>query len=129
MLRMTHQREIILEELNKSRTHPTADDLYGMVRTRLPRISLATVYRNLEQMSEAGLVRKLVFSGCQNRFDGVVKSHHHIRCRKCGKVADIKARVSDLSEHVMPEDCGYDDVSFVVEFTGICPDCRDNAVS
>jgi Fur family ferric uptake transcriptional regulator len=123
MLRMTHQREVILEELDRCRSHPTADELYALVRSRLPRISLATVYRNLEQMSEAGLVKKLAFAGCQNHFDGNVKEHNHIRCRVCGKVADLEAVDSFAPEHLVPGDCGYEDVSCLVEFTGICPAC------
>lgn len=46
--RMTRQRAVILEELRKTATHPTADELYSIVRRRLPRISLGTVYRNLD---------------------------------------------------------------------------------
>ena len=50
--RMTRQRMVILEELRKVKTHPTADELYAMVRTRMPRISLGTVYRNLDFLTE-----------------------------------------------------------------------------
>ena len=59
-LRMTHQREIILQELQTSREHLTADELYDRVKKRLPRISLATVYRNLEILTQVGL-------NCQER--------------------------------------------------------------
>ena len=69
-LRMTYQREIILEELKKTKTHPTADELYTTVRQRIPHISLATVYRNLETLANSGLVRKLEVIGRQKRFDG-----------------------------------------------------------
>jgi Fe2+ or Zn2+ uptake regulation protein len=68
-LRMTHQREIILDELNRSKTHPTADELFDRIKHKLPRISLATVYRNLEILSAAGLIKKLEMSGRQKRFD------------------------------------------------------------
>ena len=58
-LRMTNQREIILQELQKSKKHMTADELYSRVRKVMPRISLATVYRNLETLSDAGIIAKL----------------------------------------------------------------------
>ena len=55
--RMTRQRMVILEELRKVKTHPTADELYAMVRTRMPRISLGTVYRNLDFLTESKEIR------------------------------------------------------------------------
>ncbi len=61
--RMTRQRMVILEELKKVRTHPTADELYAMVRARLPRISLGTVYRNLDFLAETGEILKLEAAG------------------------------------------------------------------
>jgi len=85
-MRLTNQRRIILEELKSVTTHPTADEIYGMVRQKMPRISLGTVYRNLEVLSSLGLVRKLENAAGQKRFDGDVSPHHHIRCEVCGKV-------------------------------------------
>jgi len=60
LFRMTRQRRIILEELRKVDSHPTADEVYEMVRRQLPRISLGTVYRNLEILSREGLIQKVV---------------------------------------------------------------------
>ena len=68
--RNTRQREVILEELRKLRSHPTAPVLYEIVRRRLPRISLGTVYRNLELLAKSGVVRKLELSDSEARFDG-----------------------------------------------------------
>ena len=61
--RMTRQRMVILEELRKVKTHPTADELYAMVRTRMPRISLGTVYRNLDFLTESKEILKLESAG------------------------------------------------------------------
>ena len=79
-LRMTNQREIILRELKKSKRHLAADELYDIVKKVMPRISLATVYRNLEILSEAGMIGKLEISGRQKRFDFDVSDHDHIYC-------------------------------------------------
>ena len=69
-LRMTRQRRVILEELRKVNNHPSAYEIYEFVRKRLPRISLGTVYRNLEILSESGDIQKLE-PGCSlKRFDG-----------------------------------------------------------
>ena len=78
--RMTQQRKVILEELNNLKTHPTADDLYQVVKVKVPRISLGTVYRNLEILSSDGLIKKLEIGGAQKRFDGDLSDHHHVRC-------------------------------------------------
>ena len=70
--RTTRQRQVILEELQKLQSHPTAAALYEIVRRRVPKISLGTVYRNLELLARTGLIRKLEFAGAEARFDGNV---------------------------------------------------------
>ena len=125
-MRMTYQREIILEELRRVKSHPTADELYLMVRHRMPRISRATVYRNLEQLSEAGMVVKLMGTGNQRRFDGNTQKHTHIHCVKCGKIADIAAP-EDMDSASLPDiqsSCGYKVLGRQIEYTGICPECN-----
>ena len=88
-VRMTSQREIILQELQKSRQHLTADELYRVVRKKMPRISLATVYRNLELLSETGVIAKLEVSGRQRHFDSDVVGHDHVSCVQCHKVENV----------------------------------------
>ena len=122
-MRLTNQRRLILEELRSVTTHPTADEVYGMVRQKMPRISLGTVYRNLEVLSSLGLVRKLENAAGQKRFDGDVSPHHHIRCEVCGKVGDI-FDAPDISgiEHGLSTDFQITGVS--LEFSGVCPRCQ-----
>ena len=93
-MRDTSQRRIIMEELVKLKTHPTANEIYERVRRRIPRISLGTVYRNLEMLSESGLIRKLETAGTRKRFDGTVSNHYHVRCIKCGRMDDLNLPVS-----------------------------------
>ena len=78
--RMTLQRKTILEVLRQTDFHPSADEIYMMVRERLPRISLGTVYRNLEVLSESGFIQKLELGGTIKRFDWNPEKHYHIRC-------------------------------------------------
>ena len=89
----TVQREAILAELRASRKHPTAEEIYTVLRSRMPQLSLGTVYRNLEQMSQAGVIRKLETAGKCKRFDGDLSLHHHIRCVECGAVEDVEPAV------------------------------------
>lgn len=125
-MRVTNQRKVILEELQSVKTHPTADEVYGLVRKHLPRISLGTVYRNLEVLSGLGLVRKLENAAGQKRFDGDMSFHHHIRCVECGRVSDIfnAPKLQGIDQGL---DTDFQVTGFQLEFTGICPQCQNKA--
>ena len=96
---MTRQRKVILEELRKVDTHPSADEVYEMVRKRLPRISLGTVYRNLEILSAKGEIQKLELGCTLKRFDGIAENHYHIRCLQCDRVVDAPDDVDVAVNH------------------------------
>ena len=121
--RLSKQRKVILEELRKVKTHPTADEVYDMVRKIIPRISLGTVYRNLEFLSNKGLVLKLGAPGAQKRFDGTPEPHPHIRCEVCTAVADVECEVTipDIPDAYA---AGYKILNTNVEFVGVCPKCQ-----
>lgn len=123
-LRMTNQREIILRELKKSRGHLTADELYDRVKKDMPRISLATVYRNLEILSEAGLIGKLEISGRQKRFDYDVVEHDHIYCAVCHKVDNLKIERQGLHAREIQAVKGYTVTGYRLEIVGVCPACQ-----
>jgi Fur family ferric uptake transcriptional regulator len=122
-MRLTNQRRIIMEQLQSVTSHPTADEIYGMVREKMPRISLGTVYRNLEVLSTLGLVRKLENAAGQKRFDGDMSPHHHIRCDVCGRVGDI-FDAPDISGIEAGVTTDFEITGVSLEFSGICPGCR-----
>jgi Fur family ferric uptake transcriptional regulator len=124
MIRLTTQRQIILEELSKVKTHPTASELYDMVRKRLPRIGLGTVYRNLELMADSGMILKIEVGGTQKRFDATTDEHYHIRCSTCGKVDDINVPVVKDLVAQAADSSSYLILGHHVEFTGICSGCQ-----
>lgn len=121
--RLSKQRRVILEELKKVTSHPTADEVYDMVRQILPRISLGTVYRNLEFLCTKGLVLKLGGPGQQKRFDGNPVPHPHIRCEICSKIVDV---MDEITAPELPEGCGcgFDIHNCNIEFVGVCPECK-----
>ncbi len=122
----TAQRDAILTELRSVSCHPTADELYTMLRVKLPQISLGTVYRNLEQMSQVGMIRKLETAGKQKRFDGDVSNHHHMRCSVCGAVVDIDCpRLKNVDRELAAVLEELDCSSFSLELSGVCRNCRN----
>ena len=124
-MRKTKQREVIVEELTRLRTHPSADELYAIVKKRLPRISLGTVYRNLDLLSREGVVRRLEVGGSQMRFDGDIDAHRHIRCIRCGRIDDLAgASKPNACDRSVVKGTGYRVLERRVEFLGICPACR-----
>ena len=129
--RNTRQREVILEELQRLTSHPTAVGLYQIVRRRLPKISLGTVYRNLELLTEMGTIRKLDFGAAEARFDANCRPHHHVRCVRCGRVDDVHDPPLDLSRLQEHDLGGYRIVGYRLDFLGICPGClvRDDSQS
>jgi len=124
MIRLTTQRQILLEELSKVTSHPTACELYEMVRKRLPRIGLGTVYRNLELMADSGMILKLELGGAQKRFDATTDPHYHVRCSICGKMDDVMIQVQENITKNAAKKSSYRILGHNVEFTGECPTCQ-----
>ncbi len=121
---MTKQRMVILEELRSSPSHPTVDEIYVRVRKRLPRISLGTVYRNLERLAESGEIGRLETPGSRMRFDAHGERHCHVRCVECGRVEDIDAEAEDdLASAAGASVSGFRILEKRTEYLGICPEC------
>jgi len=127
MQRATRQRQIILEEVRRSRTHPTADEIYDRVRSRLPRISLGTVYRNLDVLAANGDIVKLTPGRAQMRFDGNLADHYHMTCVHCGRIEDLSLPASDnpmdILEKMTTHLTKYGVFGHKLEFVGVCADC------
>ncbi len=88
-LKATPQRLAILRELDK-KNHPTIDELYNNLKSTHPSISLATVYKNLNMLRDAGLVVELIppVANGKSKYDIYLKPHIHLMCKVCGEVMD-----------------------------------------
>ena len=126
-LRMTRQRRVILEELCKVDTHPSADEVYAMVRKRLPRISLGTVYRNLEILAGSGDIQKLEPGGTLKRFDGKTENHYHLRCVRCDRVVDAPIDFEVTIRHDLKYATDFKIIGHKLELIGLCPACSTQA--
>lgn len=90
--RLTSQKKIVLEYLKNVKTHPSAEEIYNKVKKKLPQISLATVYRILNNSKEKG---EIIEVSCKvSHFDGDISPHIHFICEKCGKIFDIFEKVN-----------------------------------
>ncbi|HUI52469.1 MAG TPA: transcriptional repressor [Terriglobales bacterium] len=88
-LRCTPQRYAVMAFLMDCKRHPTAAEIYKAVNRVDPRSSRATIYNNLRDLVEAGLVREVAVEGRAAQFDAKGVRHHHFICDRCGNVEDV----------------------------------------
>jgi Fur family peroxide stress response transcriptional regulator len=122
-LAVTVQRRAVFAELAGRRDHPTADQVYDAVRSRVPGLSRTTVYRVLETLVDNGFARKVLHAGGVVRFDPMTGRHHHLACEGCGRLVDLDD--SWVPPLRIPEaaGAGFRVRDYSVSFTGLCPDC------
>ena len=114
----------MLEVVQSTMDHPTADWVFRQARRRLPRISLGTVYRNLKRLVDEGAIGEIHSGGHPARFDGNTGRHYHIRCLGCGRVNDLPMSVDARLEEEAARAVNYKIVGHHVEVHGLCPLCR-----
>ena len=121
--RNTIQRQLVFDALQKL-DHPDAEKVYETVAEDHPHISKATVYRNLNLLAEEGKIGKLSTPGGADKFDCRTDPHFHLRCRRCGKVLDTRAKEELLPESLLEDEKGFTVEKMNVEFIGLCPECK-----
>jgi Fur family transcriptional regulator, peroxide stress response regulator len=123
-LRLTHQRLEIAREMATSETHPDTETIYRMVRTRVPTISLDTVYRTLAALEGLGLVARVSTTAGPARYDANLDHHHHYLCTRCGLVRDVyHSSFDDLEAPDIVDELGEVE-SVVVQLCGVCVRCQ-----
>ncbi len=96
--RATPQLEAVYHAVESARDHPTAQLVFERVQRVLPRVSLSTVYRNLDKLSRDGRLRVLRVDSGVSLYDAVTRAHDHFFCEECGIVIDIDAVVEPVEE-------------------------------
>lgn len=122
--RNTIQRALVLEAVNELKCHATADEIYHVIVNEHPHISRGTVYRNLNQLSESGEIRKLEIPDGADRFDHRCHDHYHTRCLKCGQVFDVEMEYIKDLENKIKDTHGFEFSGHDIMFKGICPECK-----
>ncbi len=127
MMRYSQQRERIYEALRQRYDHPAAETLYQALKPQNPSLSLGTVYRNLNQLAERGLVQRMPFT--PDRYDADTAEHPHFLCTQCGALYDLPVSADkDLRQEAAT--LGFQVTRQDVYLKGICKDClsiRDGA--
>ncbi|MBQ6796042.1 MAG: transcriptional repressor [Clostridia bacterium] len=117
------QRDALIEILQSTDTHPTAEWVYEKMREIFPNVSLATVYRNLKHMIEIGMARE-IYTDNSSRFDANMTEHYHFLCRKCNKLIDIfpEGVSSEVKEM---KKLGFEIDRYDLSVYGVCKDCKE----
>lgn len=121
---MTGQRAAVYDYLSGVDHHPTAEEVFLAVKRRLPKLSLATVYKNLEALVACGAVSRFTYGDGSARYDIRTDHHYHTRCLKCGKVADLDARAGDEWLRRIRPQSGFKVKDYRLELLGYCADCQ-----
>lgn len=121
---LTRQRAAVFDYLSEVEHHPTAEEVYLAVKRKLPKLSLATVYKNLETLVECGAASKLTYGDGAARYDIRTDHHYHTRCLECGKVSDLDAASgTELLQQIKPRS-GFTVKDYRLELLGYCRSCR-----
>jgi Fur family transcriptional regulator, ferric uptake regulator len=122
---LTSQRRAVLEALKEAQGHPSAEDIYLIVKKKNPRVALGTVYQALSVLEEIGVVDSKHWSESPTRYDLNVEPHLDIRCARCGEVSEIAGvELGELEEHIR-NNTPYEVTRTTVVIEGLCPVCRD----
>lgn len=124
-IKYSKQREAILTYLKSTKEHPTAEMVYSELRMEYPRLSLGTVYRNLNLLAECGEILRLNCGDGIDHFDAVVRPHNHFICKKCGRVMDLDMPSLEFIDEKAAENFGGNIQGHQIYFYGWCKDCME----
>lgn len=122
-MKFSRQREMIFEQVKKFPVHPTAYEVYNALKKDNPNLSLGTVYRNLNLLSDMGMLMKIRIADGKDRFDGRTDTHYHMVCSHCGKVFDVELDIAEKIREKVLADEGHTITDITLNLTGICRGC------
>ncbi|MGM9665662.1 MAG: Fur family transcriptional regulator [Eubacteriales bacterium] len=117
---MTKYERAVYRLVTESCGHLSAGEIYKQLQESMPQIAQATVYNNLNKLTDAGLIRKISMEGMPDRYDAVYK-HDHLVCERCGKLTDI---LFDDITASLKNQLGQDFLFYDLKVFYVCPECR-----
>lgn len=130
-MKYSKQRRLILDIVKSNPVHPTAEWIYGQARKEMPSIGIATVYRNLNALTNIGEIERIAGDDGIDRFDGNAAEHYHMQCCKCGRLIDLKPKDAVALEElrkVILTTFDVEGIDITVTTTllkGVCDQCTD----
>lgn len=118
---MTKNSKLVLDIINSSNEHLTAEQIFFKAKELSPKIVLSTVYNNLNRLTEQGEIRRISLEGCPDRYDNKSK-HDHLVCKCCGRLTDVF--LNDLTA-VIEKETGKSILSYDLKISYICSDCQN----
>lgn len=118
------QREIILETLKNNPIHPTAEEMSGFLKREQANIGITTLYRNLNQLSDAGVIKKIDGLEQSAHFDHNTHEHYHFICTNCKKVYDVPSDIAPNLIKNTQQATGFEITSHDIVFHGKCNNCK-----
>ncbi|OGO40411.1 MAG: hypothetical protein A2147_02515 [Chloroflexi bacterium RBG_16_57_8] len=124
-LRITNQRALILDIIRNGQGHLDADEVYRLARNKQARISLSTVYRNLQTLKKAGLVDEVHFDENHHHYEVRASAeHHHLVCLGCGRIIEFQYPLARMVRKNVPEARDFEITGTETRISGYCTECR-----
>ena len=124
-MKHTKQKELIFQAISARHDHPTADEVYTQLKPQHPALSLATVYRNLNQFAQQGKIRKIAIPSGSDRFDATLQDHYHLLCNVCGRLYDIAEEMLPSIRREIFSLRDYQVAGYELVIYGMCEHCRE----
>ena len=122
-MRNSLQRDVILDIIVNQKEHYTSKEIYELAQTKIPNISLGTIYRNLNQLVAEGYITRLKTKDGLDRYDNNIHKHHHFICDKCLKIMDIDDEIPLAKNNFPDGDVAY----YTIQFHGLCKQCKEGS--
>lgn len=124
-MKFSKQREIIYQYILENPNHLSADLIYSALKPTNPKLSLGTVYRNLTQLHEANIIKKISLPNLVDRFDKNLKPHGHLICKECGEIIDISFNEDTIKKFFIDNDFELEELTIVS--SGKCSKCKNKS--
>ncbi len=121
---VTHQRQVLFEVMQKMHGHPSPEEVYEIVRKKVPSISLATVYKNIHLFVDCGIFREVSLHHGTQRIELNARPHHHMVCSECKTISDIDEQALGLMPARKKLPGGFLVERYSVDVIGLCPKCQ-----
>lgn len=121
--RLTRYRKAVLESLRSTKSHPTAAEVFRMVRRRRPGVAYATIYNALNWLERRGLIARVDFAEEAARYDPIIERHDHLVCKHCGSLRDVRLRLPARLLGHATRGAGFRVERYRTELFGLCGEC------